>query len=184
MLNGRGHRLLAQNVVPLRSKGLDQFRVQAVLDGNNDGICETLPDRPDRLRRSLVELFPGFKSETAIDAISICKKRPGVRTRLGNGYNLAFGGFPDGILCIGLRAEFDQGDQQSVVSSASACCVYTYTTPLPAADDGKCDRLSWIPGPEAHCSMKVAEEQGVFIRRFGLVQEVPVRASILLFWER
>jgi hypothetical protein len=116
MLDRRGHRLLAQNVVPLRSEGLDQFRMQAVLDGNNDGVCETLPDRPDGLRRSLVELFPGFKGETVVDTISICKERPGVGPWLRDGYHLAFGRFQGRILCIGLKAEFDQGGQKCVVN--------------------------------------------------------------------
>ena len=49
-----GHRLLAQYVVSLRSEGHDEFRVHVVMDGNDDGVRETLPGRPDALRGSFV----------------------------------------------------------------------------------------------------------------------------------
>ena len=64
----RSQRLLAQNVVSLRSKRHDEFRVHAAVDGDENGIRESLSaGRLDRPRRSLVKLFPGFKRETGVD---------------------------------------------------------------------------------------------------------------------
>ena len=85
----RRQRLFAQNIVSLRSKRHDHFCVHLVLDGDENGIRESLSDRPDRLCRSLVELLPGFKRETGVDAESIREERSCLRTRLGDGDDLA-----------------------------------------------------------------------------------------------
>ena len=85
----RSQRLLAQNVVSLRSERHDHFCVHPVLDGDEHGVRESLSDPPDRLCRSLVELLPGVKREAGVDAESIREERSCLRTRLGDGDDLA-----------------------------------------------------------------------------------------------
>ena len=89
----RSERLLAQNVVSLRSKRHDEFRVHAVVDGDENGIRQSLSAgrRLDRPRRSLVKVFPGFERETGVDAESIREERSCLRSRLGDGDHLASG---------------------------------------------------------------------------------------------
>lgn len=89
MFDRRSQRLLAQNIVSLRSKRHDQFRVHVVLDGDENGIRESLSGRLDRLRRSFVKLFPGFKRETGVDTESIYEERSCLRSWLGDGDDLA-----------------------------------------------------------------------------------------------
>ena len=84
------HWLLAQNIVSLRSEGLDHVRMHMVLDRNDNGVRETPSGCPDRLRRSLVKLFPSFEHETTIDTVSFRKARACLGPRLRNGYHLAF----------------------------------------------------------------------------------------------
>lgn len=93
MFDRRSHRLLAQNVISLRSKGHDRFRMYVVLDGDDYGIRKALSDRLDGLRRNFVKLLPGLKREIAVDAESFCEKRPCLRSRLGDSHHLAFRGF-------------------------------------------------------------------------------------------
>ena len=89
MFDRRSQRLLAQNVISLRSKRHDQFCVHVVVDGDENGIRESLSDRLDRLRRSFVKLFPGLERETGVDTESIYEVRSCLRSRLGDGDDLA-----------------------------------------------------------------------------------------------
>lgn len=106
MFDRSGHRLLAQYIVSLRSEGLDEFHVHMVRDSNENGVCKTLSVCPDALRRSLVELLPCFEHETVVDAVPICEERLCLGSWLRNCYHLAFVGFQDRILRVGLGAEF------------------------------------------------------------------------------
>lgn len=92
VLDRGGHRLLAQNIVSLSSERLDHLRMHVVLNGDDNGVRETLSDRPDALRRSVVELFPGVEHETAIDAVSICEARARLGPWLRDGQHPAFRG--------------------------------------------------------------------------------------------
>jgi len=93
MFDRSGHWLLAQYIVSLRSEGFDEFRMHMIMDSNDNGVCKTLSDRLDVLRRSFVELLPSFEHETVVDAISICEERPCLGSWFRNCYHLAFGGF-------------------------------------------------------------------------------------------
>ena len=117
MFDRCSHRLLAQDIISLRSKGHDQFRVHMVVDGDDYGIREALSHRLDRLRRGFVKLFPGLEREAAVDAETICEERPCLGSRLGKGDHLAFGGLQEGIFRVGLHAEFRWGWSPSVVNN-------------------------------------------------------------------
>lgn len=93
MFDRSGHRLLAQYIVSLRSKGPNEFRVHTVVYSNDNGVCKTLSGRLDALRRRFVEMLPCFEHETVVDAISICEERPRLGSWFRNCYHLAFGGF-------------------------------------------------------------------------------------------
>lgn len=93
MFDRSGHRLLAQYIVSLRSEGHNEFRVHTVMDSNDNGICKTLSDPLDALRRSFVELLPSLEHEIIVDAISICEERPCLGSWFRNCYHLASGGF-------------------------------------------------------------------------------------------
>jgi hypothetical protein len=92
MFDRCSHRLLAQNIISLRSKGHDRFRMYVVLYGDDYGIRKALSDRLDGLRRGFVKLLPGLKRETPVDAESFCEERPCLRSRLGDSNHLAFRG--------------------------------------------------------------------------------------------
>ena len=92
VLDRGSHRLLAQNIVSLRSERLDHLCMHVVLDGNDNGVRETLSDRPDALCGSIVELLPGFEHETAIDAVLICEARARLGPWLRDGYHPALRG--------------------------------------------------------------------------------------------
>ena len=100
--NRCSHRLLTQNIISLRSEGHDKLRMHTVLNGNDNRICQTPSARLDGLRRSLVELFPSFKHESAISGVSTCKARSCLRSRLRNCHHPAFVGFYQRIICVGL----------------------------------------------------------------------------------
>ena len=99
------HWLLAQNIVSLRSEGLDHVRMHMVLDRNDNGVSETPSNCPDRLRRSLVKLFPGFEHETTIYAVSFREARASLGPWFRNGHHLAFRRLRERIPRIGLDAE-------------------------------------------------------------------------------
>jgi len=96
------HRLLAQNIVSLRSKGPNKFCVHMVLNSYDDSICQALSNRLDGLGRGFVKLFPSFKCETAVDAVLARKECPRFGSWLCNCYYPAFRGLPERIPRIAL----------------------------------------------------------------------------------
>jgi hypothetical protein len=99
------HWLLAQNIVSLRSEGLDHARMHMVLNRNDNGVCETPSDCPDRLRRSLVKLFPSFEHETAIDTVAFREARASLGPWFRNSHHLAFRRLRERVPCVRLDAE-------------------------------------------------------------------------------
>jgi hypothetical protein len=86
-----GERLLAQNVVPLCGEGHDELRVHVVVDGDEDGVRESLSATGGGGGRLLVKAFPGVEREAGVDAESIREERTCLRSRLGDGDHLASG---------------------------------------------------------------------------------------------
>ena len=71
-------------VLVAQQENSEKFRVIS-----RKSCFESLSDRPDRLCRSLVEVFPGFKCETGVDEESIREERSCLRTWLGDVDDLA-----------------------------------------------------------------------------------------------
>lgn len=86
------HRLLAQDMISLLSKGQDDILVHMVLYGDNDCVCQALSNSLERLCGSLEEILPRIEDEGVIDGVGLCKEGAGVVTRFCDRYDFALMG--------------------------------------------------------------------------------------------
>jgi hypothetical protein len=107
MLDRCSHRLLAQNIISLRSKRHNQLGVHMVLNGYDNSICQTFSKRLDGLSRGFVKLFPRFKCQLAVNTVLARKMCPRFGSRLCNCYYPAFCGLLVSKPRIALNAEID-----------------------------------------------------------------------------
>ena len=110
MIDRCSHRLLAQNIVSLRSKRHNKLCVHMVLNSYDDSICQTFSNRLDGLGRGFVKLFPRFKYETAVNAVLARKKCPRFGSRLCDCDYPAFLWFFERTPCIALLNEIWLGN--------------------------------------------------------------------------
>lgn len=102
LINRRGHRLLAHNIISLSSKGLNGVRMQTILNGDDNCIRKAPPGRLYALCRSLVKLLPRFKDECVIKMVSTCEEYSCLRSGFCNCYYLALCGLYQSIFCVSL----------------------------------------------------------------------------------
>ena len=153
-LDRRGHGLLAQYVVALRSEREGNFHVQMVLDGDDHSIRQAFANGLERVRGCLEEVLVGFEHQSLVYGIRLCHNLTGLGARLGDGHHFAQCWFLQCVRSITLISRRWYRHSKRTIEDR------THPTALAAADDSEGDWLGSKPGEVVRHGVGVGRRSG------------------------